>query len=179
MDLYKEMLAHGATEAQLNSKTFGKVEDILIQGVEDAEGVHLEAGRSVINRYIVELNRAETRARLAIDNLNKALSDVREKSNDMRDELQEAQALISEDMLKKMRFIEAFYSDALPSSPTEREAIKLFRLVLQSVKDIYGDDVIHTDVVCSAIEAASYGMWRSIMGPKEKERDSRFSGRVI
>ena len=37
----------------------------------------------------------------------------------------------------------------------------------ESVIDVFGYEHMSEAVMCSAIEAASYGMWRAVMGPKD------------
>ena len=168
MDLYEEMRKRGAMQSQLENKTFRMVEDILLSDLETAEETRLDAGRSVANRYINEMNRAETRARLAIRDLNAALDKVNAKADALSGDIKQVETLISDETKEKMRLAEAFYALALPDAKAERTSLQLFRLILQSVKDIYelDDTTVNSDIICKAIEAASYAMWRSIMGPK-------------
>ena len=51
-----------------------------------------------------------------------------------------------------------------------RDGIAAYKEMLHVTRDVFGDDAMTDDVICKAIEAASYGMWRSIMGPKFDER---------
>lgn len=46
------------------------------------------------------------------------------------------------------------------------DALNLYRAMLSDTKQVFGDDKMTEAVIIQAIEAASYGMWRSIMGGK-------------
>lgn len=46
------------------------------------------------------------------------------------------------------------------------DALNLYRAMLSDTKQVFGDDKMTEAVIIHAIEAASYGMWRSIMGGK-------------
>lgn len=52
------------------------------------------------------------------------------------------------------------------NDPKSIDAVNVFTRVLQSAVDVLGDDKMTEAVCCKAIEAASYGAWRSIMGEK-------------
>lgn len=46
------------------------------------------------------------------------------------------------------------------------DALNLYRAMLSDTKQVFGDDKMTEAVIIQAIEAAFYGMWRSIMGGK-------------
>ena len=46
------------------------------------------------------------------------------------------------------------------------DALNLYRAMLSDTKQVFGDEKMTEAVIIQAIEAASYGMWRSIMGGK-------------
>lgn len=50
------------------------------------------------------------------------------------------------------------------------EGIATYAKVLDATKDAFGAESMTEAVICKAIEAASYAMWRSIMGPKFNDR---------
>lgn len=52
--------------------------------------------------------------------------------------------------------------EVIPSKETV-QALYIYENVLKITKEVFGQN-IYSDVIKAAIEAASYGMWRSIMG---------------
>lgn len=58
-------------------------------------------------------------------------------------------------------------SDIIDDKAT-RMGVLAFREILQSTVDVFGMENMTEDVMCKAIEAGSYGMWRSVMGPKDE-----------
>lgn len=54
-----------------------------------------------------------------------------------------------------------------------RNGIAAYREVLHATRDVFGDEAMTEAVICKAIEAGSYGMWRSVMGPKFDDKKGR------
>jgi hypothetical protein len=54
------------------------------------------------------------------------------------------------------------------------EAVNLFKLLLKSGKDVFGEEHMTDNAIASLCNAASYIVWRDIMGPKSEEQQNRF-----
>ena len=148
--LRKALLSLGANEQMLGSKTYTILED------------------AVTNNVISD---SET-ARQAIEAIEKR---VRNTSEDIR-KLSNENARMKydyESIEKKLEQAEISVEQHVIRDPTVIDGIVAYRKTLESTRDVFGDENMSEAVICKAIEAASYGMWRSIMGPKFDERKSR------
>ena len=60
-------------------------------------------------------------------------------------------------------------SNELISDRKIAESVLVYRKVLEATADVFGVENMQKSesAMCKAIEAASYGLWRSIMGPKD------------
>lgn len=53
------------------------------------------------------------------------------------------------------------------------DALNLYTAILRNTKEIFGEENLTEAVMVKLLETASYGVWRSIMGPKgEKDTTS-------
>ena len=59
------------------------------------------------------------------------------------------------------------------------DALNLYRAVLSETKQVFGDEKMTEAVIIQAIEAASYGMWRAIMGGKFDESEPKKERRKL
>ena len=60
-------------------------------------------------------------------------------------------------------------SGADAASDRTTNSLSVYESVLRTTRNVFGAEAMTEAVICKAIEAASYGMWRSIMGPKWRE----------
>ncbi len=66
------------------------------------------------------------------------------------------------------------------SNPVINDSLNAFAQMLRIVHDEFGDEAMTEQVICTAINAASYGYWRSVMGGKHPdEGDKRGGGRKV
>lgn len=49
-----------------------------------------------------------------------------------------------------------------------RDAVNMYQLMLKATKETFGDENMTENVIIKAIEAGSFGAWRSIMGAKNE-----------
>ena len=54
------------------------------------------------------------------------------------------------------------------------DGILAYENMLKATVDVFGPEKMTEEVICKAIESASYGMWRSITGSKENNSRSRY-----
>lgn len=67
--------------------------------------------------------------------------------------------------IKQMQTTLDAQTDVINDKPT-RNGLAAYRTMLEATRDVFGESQMTEAVICKAIEAASYGMWRSVMGPK-------------
>ena len=65
--------------------------------------------------------------------------------------------------------------------PKLNDALNFYCAMLSAVKDVFGGDKMTEAVIVQAVEAASYGVWRSIMGSKygDESTEPRKAGRKL
>lgn len=135
MDNIKEMLKkRGASQTQLESKTVRMMEDIFAEMADDELK---NVGAELAN---------ERREQLAFT-VHEA------KSLEARLDRKMREADIRADKLKT----------AVKPSDDNAQAIWVYKNTLAATTEVFGDNIT-ADVMVAAITAASYGMWRSIMG---------------
>ena len=131
----KEMLAEkGANQAQLESKTVRMMENIIAETTDD------------------ELKR-----------VGAEIADKRK--TDLAFAIREASRLEASLDRKKREVEAAAYKieNAVKPSDENAQAIWVYKRTLEATSEVFGKD-IDAEVMVAAITAASYGMWRSIMG---------------
>lgn len=52
------------------------------------------------------------------------------------------------------------------------DALNLYTAILRNTKEIFGEENLTEAVMVKLLETASYGVWRSIMGPKGEKNDT-------
>lgn len=167
----REWLAsHGATDAQLKSKVVSLIEDAVadsevgadatVRGMVDGLQDRVRDLEDKIAAGGTQLGGYERRLRAGkvdVSNVELRLQRLRETIDTMDTNLTQN---VLEDKSKK-------------------EAIVAFAKVLSAVRDTFGADAMSEAVICKAIEAASYGMWRSLAEPPNKEQDRSRAYRVM
>ena len=147
MKTLKEILKEqGANDQQINSKVVELCENAIAEmGQEEISSVALKRIQELANKYGREVERYS----LASNHADRYLSELSEA---MREAEQIKAGIVNE--TRKLEII--------PTDET-KQAIYLFRNVLYITKEIFGED-ISSETMQTAIQAGSYGMWRSIMG---------------
>jgi hypothetical protein len=135
MNIKEEMEKRGAATVQMESKTLAMVEDILAEASDDEiKDAGMNAVRGIYDQ-ICEANRKAASIRAS-------LAYEVEKAED------------------KIRRAEA----AAKISPETAQGICMFESIIHAVKDCFGEENMTEEIMCKAIEAGSYGVWRGIMG---------------
>lgn len=146
MNLKDELRERGASEVQLTSKTLSMVEDILAEASGDEVK---EMGMECLRDAVADA----TKAISTIDNKRRSLEWSIGKADEVAKRLSaSSQVVILDD--------------------DNSQAVELFRKTLCAVKEVFGDS-LSDEVMTTAIQAASYGMWRSIMGESKPNYSPR------
>ncbi len=140
------LIKQGANEQQVNSKVVRLCENAIADmSREEIDAITLQKVDDLRQEF-------EHAVRLYGSNVKRADEAFRGLSNVM----QEAMAIEKgiESIVREIEII-----------PTEqsKQAIYLYKSVLQTTKEVFGEE-IPEEVMKTAIQAGSYGMWRSIMG---------------
>ena len=117
-----------------------------------------ETAQAAIERIANEAHRIDSK----IDGVSRSIGVIESRYNRVQSLLGEFEASI------KSRII---------TDESITNGVNAFTLILESVRDVFGEENMTEAVICKAIEAGSYGYWRSIMGPKnpESNQDKRNS----
>lgn len=149
MKTFKDrMREHGATPMQLDSGTARIAEDVVAEMSSEELS---ELGTAYIGERIHKLELLIERAEDI-----KAVGDA--LCGEMKYRSEEARQVLT-DMYDKIDTLK------IEASEETKQATLLFANVLMQTKEAFGEK-LSDEVMKSAIEAGSYGMWRSIMGEK-------------
>lgn len=157
-DFRTAMKQAGATDQQLNTKVYQMAEQVVADGAVDGLAVARMELESFEQRLHSANDGLDSRLRRAVDVRSKLASDV------------DAARSVCENVTERTKELNAAVDEVSVKDPLVRDAINAYTLVLMRTKQVFGDDNMTEGVMEKAIEAASYGMWRSIMGPKEADK---------
>lgn len=141
---------HGASPQQVNSK----VVDMIAQAMTDEQISVSETARNEVKRLADKVDRAD----YAADKLFRGINNVEGRYSKVQELLSQAEADAKNMTISDQAVIDATIA---------------FRRVLEYVRDVFGEDEMTESVICAAIEAGSYCMWRSVMGPKDSQHGRR------
>ena len=150
MNLKEAMAVKGANDAMLNSKTLKMVEAIM---AEDA-GVVPET----VNEYAKNLQEEMGRNRDAITKLGSVLKYLEDRVNRMKSDVSSITDAVD-------NFVDA-NKQKVVEDPRTKDAILAYQQMLTITQSIFGKENMTEAVMVKAIEAGSYGFWRSVMGGK-------------
>lgn len=156
--LRAELKKRGANSSQLSSAVTKMAEEAIAAGAIDEMGTAQDSANRLINTIEREQRKLEDWRhdnQASIENA-RMLRGVVNTANDTLRELRSA--------VMNARTVAA--SSAL-SDNTLQQSVYMYDEILQRTKSIVGDDMTE-DIWLKTIEAASYGMWRAVMGPKFK-----------
>lgn len=149
---FKQRLAEaGATDQQIQSKIASICEGVVAEmGAEDKIDVSLCKVQELVDEMKAigeRLMQEKMTCTHHIENLKKIDAEARKTLRDLHEGISTI--------------------DTSLVNPSEEvvQAVMLFEGVLETVKKSFGED-LSDEVMMSAIEAGSYGVWRSIMGEK-------------
>lgn len=161
--LREELKKRGANSSQLSSAVTKMAEEAIAAGAIDEMGTAQESANRLINTIEREQRKLEDWRhdnQASMENARMLRGEVN-RANDALRELRSA--------AMNARTVAA--SSAL-SDNTLKQSVYMYDEILQRTKSVVGDDMTE-DIWLKTIEAASYGMWRAIMGPKFEEKAPR------
>lgn len=161
--LRAELKKRGANSSQLSSAVTKMAEEAIAAGAIDEMGTAQDSANRLINTIEREQRKLEDWRhdnQASMENA-RMLRGVVNTANDTLRELRSA--------VMNARTVAA--SSAL-SDNTLQQSVYMYDEILQRTKSIVGDDMTE-DIWLKTIEAASYGMWRAIMGPKFEDKARR------
>lgn len=142
----------GATEAQVNSKVVDLLEKAMLDGEvsvsETAAEQIRDLGKRIDSAYGVA-GRAERKS----EHVSGMVDAIDRRVRELRDLLDQAEVAVDQVSI---------------GDPAITDGLVAFERMLVAVRDTFGQPAMTDAVICAAIEAGSYGMWRSIMGPKHE-----------
>jgi len=147
----ERLIRAGATEQQTDSKIAQIAEDVITQ-------MSTEEKADISNQNIREMIFSLQKACKDIDK-NKRSADM--SANALQEQIKEGRKTLL-DLQEGINTIDA---TLIKATPETEQAVLLFESVLETVKKTFGES-LSDEVMKSAIEAGSYGVWRSIMGEK-------------
>lgn len=156
--LRAELKKRGANSSQLSSAVTKMAEEAIAAGAIDEMGTAQDSANRLINTIEREQRKLEDWRhdnQASMENA-RMLRGVVNTANDTLRELRSA--------VMNARTVAA--SSAL-SDNTLQQSVYMYDEILQRTKSVVGDDMTE-DIWLKTIEAASYGMWRAVMGPKFK-----------
>lgn len=134
---------------------------LIIQGVTDNEISTSATAREEISELERKIDQADAKAGM----LARGVQSVEERYSRIKELLEQTEKATAERTI---------------SDPTLVDSVNAFTRMLESVRDTFGEEHMTENVICAAIEAGSYGYWRSVMGPKtEGEAKRRHESRRI
>lgn len=164
----RDVLAEqGATDQQLGSKVFLMIEKALADGAVSEYETCMDAVR-----------RLKSNADKAMGDVGKAY----QAYSNVKDSFH-ALDVLYQDVLDKLREIDVAASQQVITDEKAKNALLVYRGVLDTTADVFGKERMTDAVMAAAIEAGSYAMWRTVMGGKFPENDQEQQrprkGRVV
>lgn len=158
MNLKEAMVAKGASDAMLSSKTLKMAETIM---AEDA-GVVSETANEYAQMLLAELKKARTEYM----QLNGNLKNMGYELNDMKSCVEEVYGAVN-------NFVDA-NKQKVVEDPRTKDAILAYQQMLTITQSIFGEENMTEAVMIKTIEAGSYCFWRSVMGGKFENNKDMF-----
>lgn len=137
------LIGRGATKAQMGAQVIPMIE----HGMLNQEISSSETARASINKLCSTVSQTQQRVR----NMGIDIRTMKSDCEELHSMIESAKVNARQNII---------------NDPKSIDAVNVFTRVLQSAVDVLGDDKMTEAVCCKAIEAASYGAWRSIMGEK-------------
>jgi hypothetical protein len=143
-DLRSKLRDLGANEQQLNSKIVDMIENSWFDD---------EAMKSAtVKEQIADIVKKG-------DKLQRKMDTIERRTTEYENNLRLANQSIAEHVITDKSTI---------------DGILTYRKMLEATVDVFGAEKMTDEVICKAVESASYGMWRSIMGSKDNNYRSRY-----
>lgn len=143
---------HGATDAQVNCKAVDMLEKAMLDGEVSVSETAAEAIRDLAKSVDASWDAAKVAERRAAS-VNGMVDEIDRRVRELRDLLDQAEVAVDQVSI---------------GDPAITDGLVAFERMLVAVRDTFGQPAMTDAVICAAIEAGSYGMWRSVMGPKHE-----------
>lgn len=147
------LFKQGATPAQIDSKAV----DMIVKGMTNEEISTSETARQEIGHMKTEIAKADHKA----DQLFRGIQKVEERYSRVAELLEQVEVSAAERAIQNQTIV---------------DGVNAFAQMLRAVHDEFGHNNMTEAVICEAINAASYGYWRSVMGgkhPDEQEQQGK------
>ncbi len=161
------MIEKGASDMQLNSKTFAMLEDILTERAEGMRELEIATAREQVRKLAEQAKMAKEQASWA------------------RSQLENLSQGIVEYKLAVQEATNATYAIGENATISDRaviDGVLAYREILKATVEILSGADLPESVMCKAVEEAGYSYWRSIMGPKhatKKDQKDPYDGAVV
>lgn len=161
--LRDELEGMGATPTQLKARVVEMAEQVIAEGAVD--------GLAQARGEVEMLERK-------VENVSKRMITVTSAANRASEEGERLRKNINEAhrVMTQLKNATEDYADAAArltlTDETLVQSVYMYREILNTTEDVVGDQMTER-IWIKAIEAASYGMWRAIMGPKFEEKEER------
>ena len=140
-----EILDNAGASGQVKQS---KAAMIIENALTDREISTSQTARTLINSLAAKVQNAESRLYRIEDFLE---ADAR-KAAEIRQSVKEFDKGIAQQIIEDRNL---------------KDGLVVYGRMLATTREVFGEDNMTEQVICKAIEAASYGMWRSVMGPKD------------
>lgn len=161
--LRQELEGMGATPAQLKSKVVDMAEQVIAEGAVE--------GLTEARREVERLEREIGNASRKMVTVTSAANEATAKGASLRRDIEVAHRVMAQ-IRDATDDCKETAAKVTLTDETLIQSVNMYREVLSSTKDAVGDQMTE-QIWIKAIEAASYGMWRAIMGPKFEEKEER------
>lgn len=152
----REVLASlGASEVQMKA---GVVE-LMENAMADEEITSSATAKQMLKDMLGETKQAESR----LSALDRSMRSLGRDISEYKTAVESANKAINEHVIHDNGIIDGLIA---------------YQRMLEATRDAFGEEAMTEAVVCKAVEAASYGMWRSVMGPKH-DGGKKDSGRWL
>lgn len=144
------LIDNGASASQLNAAVVSMIEDAMF----DETVTSSATAREMVKKLQTDVRNAEfdaKRAKREVDELRKTIDSYEET-------IHLAEKAIEGGVIEDRSIV---------------DGVVAFTEMLKAVKNVFGQEAMSDEVICKAIEAGSYGMWRSVMGPKFDSKEKR------
>ena len=148
MDVTSYLISHGANHSQMKSRVIPMIE----QGMLDGE----ISTSATAQRKLQELEGRAKRLGDKFEAQERLYQSIESRYSEIEQMLNEAELVVAEKVISDRNII---------------DCVNAFKMMLEVTQDIFGPSKMTEPVICKAIEAASYGYWRNVMGPKFKQQD--------
>jgi len=110
-----------------------------------------------------------------VDSLTDKANQIENDLNTMRRAFQQNKRAAEETAEKAEKAVEAMKAmkEGVLTNPRDAESLSLYKQLLKAGVDVFGQERMSDSAIASICESASYIVYRTVMGPKHDENDTR------